>query len=213
MIIKEGELLKVGKKTSTMRSRYYILRDNALYIYNNKDQKLPSNIIVLKGLYIMRVEPEKGSGSNYHGFCISHEIEMVRPRTFYHKNQEAVSDWIKCLKQEANNLNFEDKYIKGRKLGKGKFSTVYECQNKETGEIVAMKHIHKPSLSEREREFLREEIQIIKLISHPNIVTMRETYETDKYMFIIMDAVKGGELFEHIKNYELEEREISLIMF
>lgn len=76
-----------------------------------------------------------------------------------------------------------------------------------------MKHIHKPSLSEREREFLREEIQIIKLISHPNIVNMRETYETDKYMYIIMDAVKGGELFEHIKNYELEEREISLIMF
>lgn len=114
---------------------------------------------------------------------------------------------------EANNLNFEDRYEKGRKLGKGKFSTVYECQNIETGELVAMKHILKPSLSEREREFLREEIQIIKLISHPNIVTMRETYETEKYMYIIMDQAKGGELFEHIKSYELEEREISLIMF
>lgn len=167
----------------------------------------------MKGLYITRVEPEKGTGGSYHGFCISHEIDVVRPRTFYHKSQEAVIDWIKCLRQEANNLNFDDKYTKGRKLGKGKFSTVYECQNKETGEIVAMKHIHKPSLSEREKEFLREEIQIIKLISHPNIVTMRETYETDKYMYIIMDAVKGGELFEHIKNYELEEREISIIMF
>ena len=76
-----------------------------------------------------------------------------------------------------------------------------------------MKHIHKPSLTDRERDFLREEIQIIKLISHPNIVCMRETYETDKYMYIIMEQVKGGELFEHIKNYELEEREISLIMF
>lgn len=76
-----------------------------------------------------------------------------------------------------------------------------------------MKHIHKPSLTDREREFLREEIQIIKLIAHPNIVCMRETYETEKYMYIIMEQVKGGELFEHIKNYELEEREISLIMY
>jgi len=42
---------------------------------------------------------------------------------------------------------------------------------------------------------------------------MRETFETEKYMFIIMEQVKGGELFEHIKNYELEEREISLIMY
>lgn len=35
-IIKEGELLKVGKRTGTMRSRYYILRDNALFIYKTK---------------------------------------------------------------------------------------------------------------------------------------------------------------------------------
>lgn len=196
-----------------MRSRYYILRDNALFIYKNKEQKVPDNIIVLKGLYITAVIPEKGSGSSYYGFCISHENDEVRPRTFYHKNQEAIIDWIKWLKLEANNLNFEDRYEKGRKLGKGKFSTVYECQNIETGEIVAMKHIHKPSLSEREKEFLREEIQIIKLISHSNIVTMREVYETEKYMFIIMDSVRGGELFEHIKSYELEEREISLIIF
>jgi serine/threonine protein kinase len=51
------------------------------------------------------------------------------------------------------------------------------------------------------------------LISHPNIVKIRETYETDKYMFIIMDQATGGELFEHIKMYELEEREIALIMY
>jgi len=52
VIVKEGELLKVGKKTGTMRTRYYILRDSALYIYNNKDQKIPTNIISLRGLYI-----------------------------------------------------------------------------------------------------------------------------------------------------------------
>lgn len=137
----------------------------------------------------------------------------MRSRTYYHRNQEAILDWIKCLKQEANNLSFEEKYIRGRKLGKGKFSTVFQCQNKETQEVVAVKQIHKPSLTDREKEFLREEIQIIKLISHPNIVKMRESYETDKYMYIIMDQATGGELFEHIKMYELEEREISLIMY
>jgi len=42
---------------------------------------------------------------------------------------------------------------------------------------------------------------------------MRETYETEKYMYIIMEQVSGGELFEHIKTYELEEREIALIMY
>jgi len=106
-----------------MRTRYYILRDNALYIYKNKDQKIPSNLISLRGLFISAVKPEKGM--SYHGFCISHENEAVRPRTYFHRTQEAVMDWIKCLKSEANNQSFDDKYIRGRKLGKGKFSTVY----------------------------------------------------------------------------------------
>ena len=42
---------------------------------------------------------------------------------------------------------------------------------------------------------------------------MRETYETEKHIYIIMEQVSGGELFEHIKTYELEEREIALIMY
>ena len=52
IIIKEGELLKVGKKTQIMMSRYVILRDNALYIYRNKEQAIPSQIISLRGLYV-----------------------------------------------------------------------------------------------------------------------------------------------------------------
>lgn len=101
IIVKEGELLKVGQNTGTMRTRYYILRDNALYIYKNKDQKIPSNIIALRGLFISLVRPEKGT--NYYGFCIMHESEAVRPRTYFHRTQEVIIDWIKCLKTEANN--------------------------------------------------------------------------------------------------------------
>ena len=36
-IVKQGELLKIGRKTGTMRTRYYILRDQSLFIYNNKN--------------------------------------------------------------------------------------------------------------------------------------------------------------------------------
>jgi serine/threonine protein kinase len=42
---------------------------------------------------------------------------------------------------------------------------------------------------------------------------MKEVYETEQFIHIVMEQVNGGELFEHIKNYELEEREIALIMF
>jgi len=32
-------------------------------------------------------------------------------------------------------------------------------------------------------------------------------------MYIIMEQVRGGELFDHIKSYELEEREVAICMF
>ena len=67
-------------------------------------------------------------------------------------------------------------------------------------------------MSDREKEFLREEIQIVRLISHPNVVQMKESYETDKYLYIVMEQVNGGELFEHIRTYDLDEKEVALIM-
>lgn len=71
MIIKEGELLKIGQKTGTMRRRYYILRDHSLFVYNNQEQKYPSNVIPLRGLYINPLKQEKNQ--EYYGFMISHE--------------------------------------------------------------------------------------------------------------------------------------------
>ena len=42
---------------------------------------------------------------------------------------------------------------------------------------------------------------------------MKETYETQNYMYIIMEKVSGGELFEQIKTYELEEKEVAITMY
>lgn len=42
---------------------------------------------------------------------------------------------------------------------------------------------------------------------------MKDVYENKKYMYIIMECVSSGELFEHVKNYEISEREALLIVF
>ena len=68
-----------------------------------------------------------------------------------------------------------------------------------------MKVIDKKSLTLREKLFLRDEIQIIRLISHPNVVEMLDVYENDRFMYILMEYIQGGELFEHIKEAEIKE--------
>jgi serine/threonine protein kinase len=59
-------------------------------------------------------------------------------------------------------------------------------------------------LTAREREFLREEIQIIGSLNHPNVVVMKDHFETLQHMFIMMECMEGGELFDHIKEYEIQ---------
>jgi hypothetical protein len=70
-IVKEGELLKIGKKTQMMMVRYYILRDHALYIYQSREQRIPSNIISLRGLYINQIKEDTRNG--VFGFSLQHD--------------------------------------------------------------------------------------------------------------------------------------------
>ena len=75
-----------------------------------------------------------------------------------------------------------------------------------------MKHIDKKQLTTKEKEFLREEIQIIRSISHPHVVEMKDAYETLCNMYIMMECIQGGELFDHIKDYDVSEKEAALIV-
>ncbi len=52
------------------------------------------------------------------------------------------------------------------------------------------------------------EIDILKLIRHPNIIQLFEIIETPKQLFLIMEFVSGGELFDYIvKKQKLKESE------
>ena len=52
ILIKEGELYKVGRNSSMMQQRYFVLRESTLFIYLDKNDKYPHNLIFLKGFSI-----------------------------------------------------------------------------------------------------------------------------------------------------------------
>jgi len=79
---------------------------------------------------------------------------------------------------------------------------------------VALKKIDKSKLVGPEKWYLREEIQVIKLIAHPHVVEMKDVYEDFKFMYIVMEYVKGGELFDYINREDgLSEHDVVLILF
>jgi serine/threonine protein kinase len=72
-------------------------------------------------------------------------------------------------------------------LGQGRFSTVYQCKNIKTQEVAAVKFIDKTNISDKEKLLLREEIDIVKTVHHPNIVAIKEVFETEESVHIVME--------------------------
>ncbi|KEH41584.1 calmodulin-domain kinase CDPK protein [Medicago truncatula] len=91
-------------------------------------------------------------------------------------------------------------YELGRELGRGEFGITYLCKDRETGEELACKSISKDKLRTAiDIEDVRREVEIMRhLPKHPNIVTLKDTYEDDDNVHLVMELCEGGELFDRI---------------
>ena len=94
------------------------------------------------------------------------------------------------IKISTDSLN--NNYIIVGELGSGSYGTVKKVKHKKLGEYRAMKIISKKS------ESSQNEVDILRKISHPNIVNIFEIYEDSKKYYIMMEICEGGELFEAI---------------
>ena len=100
-------------------------------------------------------------------------------------------------------------YVLTRNLGEGTFGKVKLGVHGPTGEKVAVKVLEKSRIADvSDVERVTREIQILKLIRHPNVVQLYEIIETPKQLFLVMEYVSEGELFELIvKKKRLREHE------
>lgn len=92
------------------------------------------------------------------------------------------------------------RYNLGRELGRGEFGITYLAIDVETGEKYACKSILKKKLRTAvDIEDVRREVEIMKhLPKHPNVVSLKDTYEDDNAVHIVMELCEGGELFDRI---------------
>ncbi|VAH44649.1 unnamed protein product [Triticum turgidum subsp. durum] len=93
-----------------------------------------------------------------------------------------------------------ERYELGGELGRGEFGVTYLCTDRATREALACKSISKKKLRTAvDVEDVRREVEIMRhLPKHPNIVTLRDTYEDDNAVHLVMELCEGGELFDRI---------------
>ncbi|XP_058104965.1 CBL-interacting protein kinase 9 isoform X2 [Magnolia sinica] len=94
------------------------------------------------------------------------------------------------------------KYELGKTLGEGSFAKVKFARNVETGDNVAIKVLDKDQvLRHRMVEQIKREISTMKLIKHPNVVKLYEVMASKTKIYIVLEFVDGGELFDKIVNH------------
>lgn len=82
-------------------------------------------------------------------------------------------------------------------IGTGAFSEVVVAEDRKSGECRAIKKIEKRKIRGKE-DTLENEILILKQIEHPNIVALLDLFEDKSHVYLVIELVSGGELFDRI---------------
>jgi protein-serine/threonine kinase len=106
------------------------------------------------------------------------------------------------------------RYVLGGVLGSGTFSTVFQAMDRVTGGSYALKKIERSMLGPQGWTNLQREIEIMAGVDHPNVLRLHEVLETDQHIFLVVDFMVGGELFNLIsqRGQGFGERDASAIV-
>ncbi|XP_034471474.1 serine/threonine-protein kinase BRSK2-like isoform X2 [Hippoglossus hippoglossus] len=94
--------------------------------------------------------------------------------------------------------NYVGPYRLEKTLGKGQTGLVKLGVHCVTCQKVAVKIVNREKLSESVLMKVEREIAILKLIEHPHVLKLHDVYENKKYLYLVLEHVSGGELFDYL---------------
>eukprot|EP00792_Barthelona_sp_PAP020_P006773 TRINITY_DN3071_c2_g1_i1.p1 TRINITY_DN3071_c2_g1~~TRINITY_DN3071_c2_g1_i1.p1 ORF type:complete len:653 (+),score=209.98 TRINITY_DN3071_c2_g1_i1:193-1959(+) len=109
-------------------------------------------------------------------------------------------------------------YVFVRELGEGSFGKVRLVQHRETKEYYSMKQISKGKLMKQGRfsqnnpwKDLEREIAIMKKLNHPNVLSLKNVFDTNEYVFLLTEYVDGGSLMEALSPLSDDDDELACL--
>jgi len=107
----------------------------------------------------------------------------------------------------ASSESQESDYHTYEAIGKGKFSTVYKARRKRSIQYYAMKSVEK---SQRAR--IMHEVQVMRALSHENILKFVSCYQTSAHFWLILEYCVGGDLLT-LLSQDVKLPESSIMIF
>ncbi|XP_037992429.1 serine/threonine-protein kinase DCLK2 isoform X3 [Motacilla alba alba] len=144
----------------------------------------------------------------------------ISPHGGSSSNVNGAPESLRCQSPEGLNGNkfsgsstILEKYKVGKVIGDGNFAVVKECVERSTGKEFALKIIDKAKCCGKEH-LIENEVSILRRVKHPNIIMLIEEMDTPTELYLVMELVKGGDLFDAItSSTKYTERDGSAMVY
>jgi len=193
----EGLLFRKSTKTNFFKSRYFILFEDRLSFYKNRGDTKEKSYCILQNMRLEKIPTQIQGKDEKFGFRLTHNRQYT---DFYVPSKEQQDKWILKLKQFCIMTNYSSNYINIKTIGKGSFAKVYLVKRKSDNADMAVKTFDKNALHniDKAKASLINEINIMRKLDQENIIKLYEVHENDSFIFLVLELLKGGELFDRI---------------
>ncbi|CAD8142012.1 unnamed protein product [Paramecium pentaurelia] len=197
--------------------RKHLLKDITYFLFLFKDQLiLAQELNSQQPKYIFKLNLNtkvywQYEKSNYQQVGFEYKGEVK----YFNGDNEGLQQLKTLLRNKVIYRNVSDYYLPIKQLGRGGSSRVYLVNDKFTNQQFASKNVEKRYLKEDGGyEALFNEINLMAVLKHENIVKLEEVYEGENTFYIILEYLKGGSLHDIITKaiIQLGWDEIKVIM-
>ncbi len=127
-------------------------------------------------------------------------IKNLKYSEFFTDVEVTSDEWKLNFSKIFIQSNFHLKYDAIKMIGKGSFARVYLVEDNKNKNQFAVKAFSKEYLLNQStgKESLINEIEIMQNLNHKNVMKLWEVHESNNSIYLVMELLKGGELFEQI---------------
>ena len=201
-LIKEGYLYKLCTNGKIKKILVKLINNHLYYFKNEETAHYGMDCLIR--VFIKESYPREINGKYYYCFIL---IFKKKEKEFYIDSEEEYKNWLKILKKVLHCEDINDLYDIKDKIGEGRFAHVYKGIHKSSQRIVAVKILEKENLSSQEMNMIQNEIEILKICQHPNILKLYDVIETHEKFYIITELIQGPDLYNFFEkiNFDIDE--------
>uniref|UniRef100_A0A3P9QDC3 non-specific serine/threonine protein kinase n=1 Tax=Poecilia reticulata TaxID=8081 RepID=A0A3P9QDC3_POERE len=137
-------------------------------------------------------------------------FSFVAPAPMDENKSSPLGPLVSYIQVHGGSTKFSDLYELQEDIGVGSYSICKRCVHRVSGADYAVKVI-----IDKSKRDPSEEIEILmRYGQHPNIITLKDVYDEDRYVYLVTELMKGGELLDRILRQKFfSEREASAVLY